>query len=172
MTVIPNHIPKGWALAGSNPADYEVHIDTSDKKPTATLKANKEKPAGFATLMQEFSAEKFRSQRMQFSAYIKTKDVVGWSGLWMKVEGAGHDSLGFDNMKNRALSGNNEWKEYSIVLDVPEESKLIAFGVLLSGAGEVWIKDVTFEKVAKTVKTTNLELPFPPSPVNLNFAEN
>lgn len=168
-----NNIPKGWLIAGSNPDDYSFELDSKtfhSGSACALIKSKKDKPAGFGTLMQDFSAEKYLGKRMEFSAFIKTENVEGWTGLWMKIEGAGHDSLGFDNMKNRSIAGTSDWKKYEIILDVPKDSKLIAIGILLSGKGKVWVDDVTFEENTKG-KVTNMEKPFPLSPVNLNFQE-
>lgn len=175
MTKNNNDIPQGWIRGGSNPNDYELAIDTETfhtKSPSGIVKSIKDKPTGFATLMQECQAKQYLGKRMSLKAFIKTKSVDEWAGLWMRVDGAGHEILGFDNMKNRALKGTTDWKQYEIVLDVPKESKLIAFGVLLSGKGTVWIDDVLFEEVTKATESTNMEKPLPSSPTNLNFQNN
>lgn len=175
MTNAANQIPQGWLAGGSNPKDYEITIDSEtfySKSPSGLVRSIKDKPTGFATLMQDFQAQKYRGKRMQLSAFVKTKSIDDWAGLWMRVEGAGHEVLGFDNMKNRPLKGTNDWKQYEIVLDIPKESKVIAFGVLLSGNGNVWIDDVKFEEVTKGVELTDMEKPLPPTPTNLNFQSN
>lgn len=167
-------IPYGWITAGSNPKDYKFLLDTTifhSGSACGLLASKKDKPTGFGTLMQEFSADNYRGKRMKFSAFVKTKQVDGWAGLWMKIEGAGQDSLGFDNMKNRAITGTTDWKKYEIVLDVPLDSKIIAIGVLLSGKGSVWIDDCTFEE-APDKEVTNMEKPLPTAPRNLNFKSN
>ncbi len=174
MTKVKDQVPTGWLAAGSNPKDYEFMLDTDvfyTGSASGFLKSRKDTPSGFGTLMQDFTATKYKGKRMKLSAFIKAKNVGGWSGLWMKVEGAGHDVLGFDNMKNRPITGSKEWEEYEIVLDVPKDSKLIAFGVLLSGKGSVWIDDVKFEEVFDK-EVTNMEKPLPASPSNLNFQSN
>jgi hypothetical protein len=168
-------LPKGWFAAGSGQENYEFILDEAIYyKGTASgsIKAKNDKPSGFGTLMQDFSAEKYRGKRMKFSAFVKSHEVEGWAGLWMRVEGAGQDVLGFDNMKNRSISGTTDWTEYAIVLDVPQESKLIGFGILLSGQGSVWIDDVTFKEVEQTVPVTNMEKPMPLEPTNLDFEDD
>ena len=167
-------IPLGWFSAGSNPDDYEFILDKKvfhSGKASGLIQAKQKDPKGFGTLMQDFSAEQYKGKRMQLSAYIRTENVENWAGMWMRVEGAGQDSLGFDNMKNRQLKGTIDWKAYSIVLDVPQDSKLIGFGILLSGAGKIWIDDVSFEEVKKDVAVTNMEKPLPAKPSNLDFEE-
>ena len=56
--------------------------------------------------------------------------------------------LGFDNMQSRPIKGTADWKQYDVVLDVPNEARGIAFGILLAGAGQAWMDDLQFEAVA------------------------
>jgi hypothetical protein len=71
-------------------------------------------------------------------------------------------------MQNRPIKGTTGWKRYEIVLDVPQSSQSIAFGVLLSGAGTVWVDDLNFEIVAKDVPETK---PAPTKPQNTSFED-
>ena len=89
-------------------------------------------------------------------AYLRTENVAGWSGLWMRVDAADPDHrwTAFDNMSDRPLRGTHDWARYDVVLDVAPDAAGIAFGVLLHGAGQVWIDDVTFGIVDRKVATT------------------
>jgi len=49
------------------------------------------------------------------SGYIKSEDVNGWSGMWMRIDGESNQQLGFDNMRDRAIKGTTDWKIYVIV---------------------------------------------------------
>ena len=94
----------------------------------------------------------------------------------MRVDGAKKDeTLAFDNMQDRAIKGTTDWKKYEIVLDVPENSEMVAFGLLLSGKGQVWMDDLQFEVVGKDVPTTGRATgaasQAAKAPLNLNFEE-
>ncbi len=56
-----------------------------------------------------------------------------------------------DNMHqtgtNRAITGTRDWQNYAVVLDVDPKATGIGMGVLLSGAGEVWMSGMKFEVV-------------------------
>ena len=82
--------------------------------------------------------------------------------------------VAFDNMQNRAIKGTQPWKQCDVVLDVPNDATGIFFGILLSGSGEVWMNDVSFEVVGKEVPATS-QLPqahaLPTHPTNLKFTE-
>ena len=168
--------PKGWFPAGSHPKDYKMSVDRAvahSGKASALLKSVAPQPAGFGTLMQTFKADAFRGKRVRMSGYARSQDVKTWAGLWMRVDGQRGEPLGFDNMQDRAIKGTSDWKKYEIVLDVPESAQEIAFGLLLTGAGQVWMDDLDFAIVGKDVPTTGPKSSagVPPAPVNLDFEQ-
>ena len=55
--------------------------------------------------MQYFAAEKYRGQRIRFSALIKAEGVEGWGGIWMRVDDVDKPGTSFDNMQNRPVKG-------------------------------------------------------------------
>ncbi len=162
-----------WSMAGSHPADYEPGVDTQEtfqNENSGYLRARRPDAEGFGTMMQMFKADNYRSKRMSFSAIVKSVDVENWAGLWMRIDGTGERTLGFDNMQNRPIQGTTNWQKHTIVLDIPPESINIAFGILLSGSGQVWLSNVQFDEVSLDVPTTNISGANEAQPGNLNFA--
>lgn len=166
---------KGWMLSGSNPSGYTMKADTEvfhTGTRSGYLGANESVIEGqFGTMMQIFSAQNWIGKRMKMSCFMKTNNVVK-CGAWVRIDKENGDLVGFDNMENRSIIGTTDWNYYTIVLDVPEESTVINFGVLLIGSGEVWIDGIKFEEVDLSVPTTNLmgiDLDLPLEPVNLGF---
>lgn len=171
-----NQIPNGWLPAGSNPSEYEISIDNSifqNGKSCAYIKSKSPKENEFGTLMQTISAESYLGKRLQLSGYIKSENIKGWSGMWMRIDGENNQQLGFDNMQDRAIRGTTAWKKYDIVLDIPLNSKSINYGILLGGEGKVWFDNFELKEVEKTIQVTNLmkENKLPVKPVNLDFEE-
>jgi hypothetical protein len=167
--------PKGWFLAGMAPNDYETGVDRKVShagKSSAYLRA-KETPTKFGTLMQMFKADNFRGKRVRLSAWVKAEKVAGWAGVWMRVDGEDNKSLAFDNMQNRPIKGTSGWTRYDVVLDVGDKATAVAFGILLDGAGMVWIDDIRFEVVDRSVPTTGFggAQSHPAAPENLDFEE-
>lgn len=168
---------KGWFLSGSDPFNYEMGIDREvvhEGKASGYLKSKTVLDStNFATMMQQFKADKYIGKRIRLSGYLKTKDVETFAGMWMRVDNPSDDVLQFDNMSNRPIKGTTNWNRYSIVLDVPPGSAVISFGIILSGRGQVWVDRITFEEVGKDVETTNLEVQgeLLDEPVNLSFEE-
>lgn len=153
-------LPAGWFVTQSAPNLYEAGVDTvspCEGTRSAFLRSRTETPTGYGTFMQAFGAQDFRGKRLRFSAAVRVKDVDGWAGLWMRVEGMDpKQPLGFDNMQSRALVGSQGCKRYDVVLDVPPEATAIMAGLLLSGTGQAWLDGVRFEVVERTVPVTDL----------------
>ncbi|MCP1493586.1 AraC-like DNA-binding protein [Peribacillus frigoritolerans] len=177
MTMKNEQLLKGWNLSGSHPFNYQMGIDreTFHKgQASGFLKSvTAESKEEFATMMQQFKAENYLGKRMKLSGFLKSKGVDGFCGLWMRVDNALHDVLQFDNMGNRPIVNDTEWNHYYIVLDVPENSAIISFGVLLSGSGQVWIDELEFEEVSIDTPTTNIDYgcDLLDGPENLSFEE-
>jgi hypothetical protein len=116
------------------------------------------------------------------SGFVKTAAGEGWAGLWMRVDGKDKTGIAFDNMMNRPVKGDTDWKKYEVVLDVPDSAEEIVFGFLLAGQGQAWVDDIELEVVGNDVKTTGLETQpmdrvgqplqgLPDDPKNPNFEE-
>jgi hypothetical protein len=174
-------VPRGWYLAGSKPSDYESGVTDSpyNAHRVVYLKAVAPSTDGFGTLMQDFRADDYAGKRVRFSAALKSEDVANWAGLWMRVDkSAGTNSapkiLAFDNMQDRPVKGTADWKNYQVVLDVPNDATGIFFGVLLTGSGNVLMSDVKIETVGLDVPLTSnptaTSQPRPAAPTNLDFA--
>jgi hypothetical protein len=170
----PNY-PQGWGMSGSKPAHYEAGIDRSVfhcGTQSAYMKHAVDKPEGFGTLMQQFAADNYLGKRMQLQLWIKTEDVQGWVAPWMRVDGkaGANKPLSFDNMCERQITGSTDWAKIRIVLDVPEDSENLAFGIMLGRQGKLWFDDVTFEVVGKEVPATDCPCSGRRvAPRNLNF---
>lgn len=157
-TLFSFDLPEGWLRRGSKPKSYEMGIDKAagqDGKNAATIKSKKKKIDGFGTLMQVCKPDKFLGKRVRMSAIVKSENVIDWAGLWLRVDSQGSgEALEFDNMQERPIKGSSNWTRYEIVLDVPANALQLAYGALLSGTGQIWFDNVTFEIVDNSVKTT------------------
>lgn len=155
-----SNIPSGWIQAGSNITDYNLGVDSDNGLSggkSAFIESKTDSPEGFSTMMQNASVAEYRGKRIRMSVYIRSNNVTDWSGAWLRIDGD-KKLLAFDNMHNRSIKGTTDWAPYNIVLDVPENAKQMAFGVLLSGKGKVWFDDFNFEIVTINVPVTSLEV--------------
>jgi len=184
--VMTDDAPKGWFHAGDHPQNYEMGLDKVTKhggRASARIRFIADKAEGFGTLMQTFKADVYRGKRLRMSAWMRTESADS-AQLWLRLDSA-KGMAGFDNMGNRGVTGTTDWKKYELTLDVPAETVAIAFGVLVSGKGQVWVDDFTFEAVGKDTPSTNMLTPeqmkeehetgqagaYPTQAVNLDFEE-
>lgn len=161
QVVVDHGFPQAWYMSGSSPGDYGKRVHPGQRCPSQSSAAlhSTSKPYGFGTLMQKVDAVPYRGARVRLSARIKTQDVAGWSGLWMRVDGpSSQKMLAFDNMGDRPIAGTTPWTQYEVVLDVADVAQGVAFGVLLDGDGVVWIESVSLQIVDRAVATTGAEM--------------
>jgi len=175
-----HELPAGWIMAGSYPADYEVAIDKGvfhSGTRSACVTHAIESARGFGTLMQQSSPDNYLQKRVRMKMWVKTEGVLGRVQPWMRIDGGRRAKmLGFDNACDRHIEGTTDWSEFAIVLDVPEESTNIAFGIMLAGEGKLWLDDISFEEVGGDVPTTDCPCQTGrrgtnQNPKNLNFEE-
>ena len=178
MNMKKNTEIKHWIITGTAPDKYKTGIDRTvfhTGTASAFIQSETEDftPDEYATIMQQFRAERFLGKRVRFSAFVKALEVEGWAGLWMRLDGKFSVTLKLDNMQNRSIKGSVNWNLYSCVLDVPQETELINIGILLNGKGRVWMDNVSFQEVDKTIPVTDFEIQkeYPDYPENLMFEE-
>ena len=178
-------LPTSWFKAGDKPQSYEMGIDKDagqDSKNAATIKSIDKEIKGFGTLMQDCLPGKYLGKRVRMIGMLKTKDVSGWAGLWLRIDTKTPiKAVVFDNMragkKDNSVKGTTDWKKYEIILDVPANASNIAYGALLNGTGQIWFDNLSFEIVAPVILTTGIERETTSStysshqkePVNLDF---
>ncbi|MBX7116602.1 MAG: hypothetical protein K1X64_19910 [Myxococcaceae bacterium] len=149
-------IPTGWFFEGKDRSHFEVTLDAKELaagKVSARLRSVVP-DAKYGALLQTVNAAHYTRQRVRFSAMVKASDVDGWTGLFVRVEGAGQKTLAFDNMQTRAQKGSFDWKRLEVVLDVSPDARRIHFGLGLSGRGTAWFDNARFETVGSDVPTT------------------
>ena len=136
--------------------DYAVFNDRQMQlhgKPSACIKSRVPESKDFALLYQDLSTADYRGKRVKLSAFLKTEDVADWAAIFMRVDGA-NNVLAFDNMEDRPVKGTTDWRQYSIVLDVPNTAKRLRVGSMLAGAGACWLNSVKLDVVGADVPVT------------------
>lgn len=177
FTLLSFDLPTGWFNAGSKPNSYEMGIEKGagqNGKNAATIKSIDKKIDGFGTLMQQCVPDKYLGKKIKMTAFVKTENVTDWAGLWLRVDQTGsNQSLSFDNMSDRPIKGTTNWAKYEIILDVPNNASLIAYGALIDGTGQIWFDNITFEIVSDFAPSTSSssakKYPTIDEPINLDF---
>ena len=169
---LSDDIPKGWFKAATKPETYKMGIDNNVFKSgqkSIYIVSLVDETEGIGNVMQTCDTKDYLGERIKMTGYIKTENA-NWAVMWLRIDGEEHEQLGFDNMHDRPVKGTEDWTKCEIVLDVPEDSYTLNFGVFLSGTGKLWFDDVTFEIVDKDTPITSTPSIIP-KPTNLDFEE-
>jgi hypothetical protein len=155
----------GWFFSGNQPDQYKTGIDNKIAQhgnQSATLESIVENPSGFCTLMQVCMRKDFNGKRIRMTGYIKSLNTTT-ATMWVRIDDfVDKVTADFDNMMDRPVSGSSDWTKCEIVFDATSKCS-INYGFILSGAGKIWVDNVSFEIVDNsTNKTTqSLDIPFP-----------
>lgn len=170
--------PAGWGKNGSKPEAFAVGVDKNEMwngMPSAYARSLEGATGAFGGMMQGVSAEAYRGKRVRLSGWMKTQDANDGGGhLWLRVDGEERGKmLEFDNMNNRAPKGTTNWQPYSVVLDVGQDARALAYGFFLEGKGQMWLNGTKIEEVGADVPKTNMmtgpNTTLPKKPENLTF---
>ena len=149
-TDLQDSIPRGWRVS-SNP-DIYFGTDTTESHSgiaSGILQRNDATTNMLGSMSQHIRADAYRGKRLMMSLYIKTLQVGG-AGVYYRIDGK-DTSITFSNLPQWNIQNTTDWLRYQIVLDVPEESVTINFGIMLMGTGTIWVDDVEFTGVDKSV---------------------
>lgn len=84
-------------------------------------------------------------KRIRLSAQLKTKDFEGRCVLWIRADNE-KEPAAFERMM-RGPSGNAEWKEYTVEMDIPAGTRTVYTGVMVTGKGTAMADDFKVEVV-------------------------
>lgn len=127
--------PDGWFI---NPTGT-VHVDNvmvHGGRWSVRFNRGADSAKGFSVITRSIPVD-FTGGEIELRAYLRTKDVAGYAGLWMREDGEGQ-MLRLENMSSRHVDGTRDWAEYTIKLPIDDKAQQLYFGALLSGTGTMW----------------------------------
>ena len=136
-------LPKSWYAGGEG---FKVALDSTERhagKFSLKMEMSGNPNGKFGVFTGTLPIDIVAGKNVEYKGWIKTRDVKnGYAGLWFRVDGENNAMLGFDNMNDRGLKGDNDWTQVSIKMDVSAEVKNINFGGIFPGEGTVWFDDL------------------------------
>ena len=163
--------PTNWYVGGDG---YDATLDSSvvhGGKYSLHLRYDhdgKVPEQSFGVGTSTFPIAAARGKKIRLGGWIRTKDVDGFAGLWLRVDGR-ESMLAFNNMKDTGYSGTHDWTHYSFELPVATSAININFGVLLDGHGEAWFDDLSVQLDGKDYVEPP---PFEPSDGQLSWVKD
>jgi RNA polymerase sigma factor (sigma-70 family) len=104
------------------------------------------------------SMDTIRGKRIRLTAWIKTRNVDNWCGLEMWAYGWFQRVQVHSDMAAHPISGTTDWKQYSLVVDVPADAQSLMFQATMLGTGEMWSDDFQIQIVDNNVPVTDDQL--------------
>jgi C-terminal processing protease CtpA/Prc len=132
-------LPDGWGGGPPGTLFADTEVSRAPGKPTARIERQAASPGEFSTLTKSIPIE-FKGSKVELRGYLRTEEVSDSAGLWMREDGFG-ETVEFENMQGRPISGTTTWTEYSIILPLNPNARKLFFGFLLSGTGKVWASE-------------------------------
>ncbi len=94
------------------------------------------------TLSQQLPAYQARGATVTLSGWLRTEDLSGMSGLWLRVEGGGRELATSHNLLS-ARPGRTEWQPLEVEVHVAAGAERVIIGVMLAGRGSAWFDDLS-----------------------------
>jgi hypothetical protein len=133
--------PMGWFVSRNERDDYTVGIDSSAGELVGSIQSRR--PSGsLVELAQCGRIEPGAIKRVQVTAMVKAEGVFGSARLFLRAEGS---SQGVLDDKGTPIRGSFDWKPMSVEINSPSNASAVNFGLLLRGAGRIWIKEVSLQ---------------------------
>ncbi|MES2279429.1 MAG: S41 family peptidase [Bacteroidota bacterium] len=152
-------LPVGWQNFMSN---YTYRLDSTvvqQGKYSLSITSNSEAEFGAISCVIPYT---FKGKELVVKGYIKTENVVGAAGIWVRVDG----TSAFNNMGQQNIHGTTDWKEYTFSLPYDDEKAInINVGGLLSGKGKIWIDNIRLYLDGKPIEEAKIK------PIELNKAQ-
>ncbi len=105
----------------------------------------------------------FLGKRVRFSAFLKSEKLINKGGIWLHaLDAAGNGVAIADTFwqpvegdVDHSLAGDNDWKKFQLVADIPAETTQLSVGMALNSSGRLWLDDARLEVVADDTPTTD-----------------
>lgn len=131
--------PQGWT--GTPSAVFSDTREVHGGHASVRIERQLGKPPAFSSVTT-FIPIDFVGHTVELRGFLRTRDVSDFAGLWVREDGHLVKNLAFDDMRGRHLNGTNDWKQYSIKLQLDPLARQLWFGATLFGSGTVWADDL------------------------------
>lgn len=140
-----NGVPVGWFNSFGHVSgvstEYDIRVSPRSEDRTAgmcaVLSSAKAPPHRFGSLMQRCPGRFLAGKTIRLEGELRSENVTGWAGLWLRADADARPNLFFDNMSRRPVVGTTPWLRYSIDAPLPTNTDWLNYGIVLSGPGLV-----------------------------------
>lgn len=151
-------LPENWSVKKVD--GYGIAVTSKEKRngQNALHIYNNTGAGAFQSFSQKIEISADDIEKVSLNAYVKLKDVKSNIALWCQLWDSTGKQIGFYNSgQNGVLNGTADWQQLKMKMVVDSRVKSLFFGGYLSGTGEVWFDDFSFEKDTLTHAPPNEE---------------
>jgi len=154
-------MPEGWSkwVQDGNDSAYEIGVDTkifrSEPKSYYIKSVTPVSIESSAQVVQAIQSDDYRGKRIRLSVFLRGENIKDRGWIYLQASTSKPIRGGADH----CLVGDSpNWINCKIVMDVPQNSKNISYGINLKGGGQIWFDDLSIGVVGKDVPETWLYL--------------
>lgn len=155
-------LPTGWSGNPSGTVVAESEIVHSGH--WAVRLDRHQAPAGAFSALTAAIPIDFGGDTVELRGWLKTENVAGFAGLWLRVDAHGK-AVEFDSTQKQNLHGTHDWQAFSVRLPLHDDEDRLFFGASLSGTGIAWVDDLELLVDGKPV--AEAPPPLPPSGIQI-----
>lgn len=132
-------IPENWVIWGDHFITKDSLAKQSNKYSILIQSLNNEN--SFGSIAHKLPITK-EGKKITLEGYIKTENVQGSVGLLLRID-KNQESLEFENMSSKKITGSNNWQKYKITVPYHNDATAIYVGGVLSGKGKAWFDNLS-----------------------------
>jgi len=143
-----------WSVWSQCPTDFSETLDpavTRNGRPTLRIAyVSSEPPEKYSFVWwgkHHYDLDTFRKylgHTVRMSVWAKSEDVIPRAGLDFQPKDLTGKRLKTTRSSDRIV-GTTDWREYSVVCDIPEETKDFQTAVFMYGNGKLWVDTNSFK---------------------------
>lgn len=130
-------LPGGWYVIPPGVATLEPK-SYQGKWKVVRLETGKQK-TNHKTVIEQCVKIDFQGKSIQLQGDLRTRDVKGMAGLWLKEYTASGKLLVKKDLGAGTLNGTNAWKRHTVGLHRKRQAQVLVFGAILKGTGTAWV---------------------------------
>lgn len=166
--------PWGWDLKSWGPAIFKMDslvVKNGKFSLSAVCNVN---PGDCKQQAMSFGIEPYelRNKKISVSGFIKTEALNGNAGfsLGYTYPDSNNESFLEKDTTSIGLSGNSQWKNYTVELNIPEKAQMVYVTVNYAGNGKAWFDDFKLNVSGRSVNAVAVAKPL--SKLNLAWLNN
>lgn len=142
-------LPGGWYVVPAGVAKLEPKPFRGTWK-VVRLESGEQK-SNPQTVIEQCVKIDFQGKSIQLQGDLRTRNVKGEAGLWLKEYTASGKLLVKKGLGAGTLHGTNTWKRYTVDLPRKRQAQVMVFGAILKGAGTAWVSHLQLNVDGKPI---------------------